>query len=171
MPVHLLRWLLGELLASSIRRDAREAQGAPFELAQGASAPTKPETLHGGLFDRASPTSAGPAALHTAVVDGDLVFRDGAPSCVDQTSVLEELREAHKRLIPELDRIDELVDQLRPVYERIHRRASSTRFHTTRLRRDFRTRRSGSYRRWLDAWVQDARRNGWRNAPNAEADD
>ena len=68
---------------------------------------------------------AGAAALHTVMVDGKLVFRDGVASCVDQVAVLDELREAHAALTPELDRVDQLVDQLRPAYERIYCRANA----------------------------------------------
>ena len=66
---------------------------------------------------------AGAAALHTTVVDGEVVYRNGQPCRVDQAALLRELREAHFLLLPELERIDSLVDELQPTYARILRRA------------------------------------------------
>jgi len=60
------------------------------------------------------------------VVDGRFVLRDGRLPRLDEPAILAAVRELHARIAPELDRSDLLVDELRPHYERIHRRGLAT---------------------------------------------
>jgi 5-methylthioadenosine/S-adenosylhomocysteine deaminase len=62
-------------------------------------------------------------ALDTVLVDGRVVMRAGVVASFDEQALLDEARAVHARVLGEIDRSDAFVDQLRPTYERIHRRS------------------------------------------------
>lgn len=65
----------------------------------------------------------GHARPSTTVVDGVLVLHEGRFVAFDETDLLERARALHSGLRDDLARSDAFVDSIRPVYERVHRRA------------------------------------------------
>jgi guanine deaminase len=65
-------------------------------------------------------------ALDTVLVDGRVAVSGGAIVGFDEATLLEEARALHGRLTAAIERNDAFVDELRPVYERVHRRALAT---------------------------------------------
>ncbi|MBI4608417.1 MAG: amidohydrolase family protein [Candidatus Rokubacteria bacterium] len=64
-------------------------------------------------------------SIDTVVIDGRVVMRGGRITTVDEAGLLAAAREVHGKLVPDIARCDGLVDQIRPVYERIYRRCLS----------------------------------------------
>ena len=62
------------------------------------------------------------SGLETIVVDGRLVMRSGRLLGVDETAVLEEARDAHRVLEPQIAAAEAKVEEMMPAYRRIFRR-------------------------------------------------
>jgi len=56
------------------------------------------------------------------MVDGEVIERDGKLTRIDEAAIIEEIREAHQRIEPQLSASEADVERISPHYERIYRR-------------------------------------------------
>lgn len=66
--------------------------------------------------------AAGRQEVDLVLVDGEIVQRDGEMTRINEASIIEEIREAHSRIEPQLSASEIDVETMSPHYERIYRR-------------------------------------------------
>jgi 5-methylthioadenosine/S-adenosylhomocysteine deaminase len=62
------------------------------------------------------------AELSLVLVNGDIVMHDGRFTRFDESALWDEIAEEHEKLLPELERADRSVSEMRSAYEAIYRR-------------------------------------------------
>ncbi|MFC6492289.1 amidohydrolase family protein [Ancylobacter dichloromethanicus] len=66
--------------------------------------------------------AASRAEVDLVMVDGEVIERDGKLTRIDEAAIIEEIREAHSRIEPQLSASEADVERISPHYERIYRR-------------------------------------------------
>ncbi|MFC5068540.1 amidohydrolase family protein [Flaviflagellibacter deserti] len=66
--------------------------------------------------------AAGRAEVDLVLVDGEVIERDGKLTRIDEAAIIDEIREAHARIEPQLSASEADVERMVPHYERIYRR-------------------------------------------------
>lgn len=62
------------------------------------------------------------AEVDLVMVDGEVIERDGRLTRIDEAAILQEIRDAHARIEPQLTASEQDVQRISPHYERIYRR-------------------------------------------------
>ena len=66
--------------------------------------------------------AASRAEVDLVLVDGEVIERDGKLTRIDEAAIIDEIREAHARIEPQLSASEADVERITPYYERIYRR-------------------------------------------------
>lgn len=66
--------------------------------------------------------AAGRQEVDLVLVDGDVIQRDGKLTRINEVAIIDEIREAHSRIEPQLSASERDVEAMSPHYERIYRR-------------------------------------------------